>query len=170
VIVSAWILLQLALYPLQVPFFRGYFSLFAAGSIFSFVYHDRLTLRRGALLAICAGLSAVNATSRPLPGDHLVQVLVTLSFFAAFLVMIRCPRLPGSRTAAMITYPLYLLHQQIGYVLARLSADPARWFVCCTVGMVAASWLVAEFVERRPRTTWISLASRLVRHDRRQPA
>lgn len=49
-----------------------------------------------------------------------------------------------------LTYPLYLLHQNIGYAtFARFGADHSRWFVGAILiaTLLFASWLIAGFFE-----------------------
>jgi peptidoglycan/LPS O-acetylase OafA/YrhL len=62
-----------------------------------------------------------------------------------------------------LTYPLYLLHQNIGYaIFARFGADHGRWIV--GAGLVAililASWLISAFYEPAARRYIVQLARR----------
>lgn len=78
------------------------------------------------------------------------------------------PRLP-IRSATTIgigglTYPFYLLHQNIGYaVFARFGMDYGRWLVgmCLIIGLLLTSWLVATFFEPLGRR-FIGCAARCV--------
>jgi peptidoglycan/LPS O-acetylase OafA/YrhL len=63
-----------------------------------------------------------------------------------------------------LTYPLYLLHQNIGYLaLNALSPHLGRWTALAAVtgGMLAAAWLVCRFVEtpvRKPMIRVLTVA------------
>ncbi len=77
------------------------------------------------------------------------------------------PTLPiEARTATALgalTYPLYLLHQNIGYaVFAQFGADYGRWLVGALylAALLFASWLVATYVEPPGRMLIRRLAGR----------
>jgi peptidoglycan/LPS O-acetylase OafA/YrhL len=85
-----------------------------------------------------------------------------VSFFAAFLLLRRAGNMRGATVAGMLTYPLYLLHQRVGYLLLPLWPNPWFGLALTATLMLGAAWLVAEFVEKRPRRLWIALAARAV--------
>lgn len=72
--------------------------------------------------------------------------------------------IPPATAAAIggLTYPLYLLHQNIGYaVFARFGSEFGRWLVIILLvaGMLLASWLIAAFFEPPARAFMRRLAS-----------
>jgi len=63
-----------------------------------------------------------------------------------------------------LTYPLYLLHQNIGYaVFARFSTDGNRWLAALSLiaALLFVSWVIARTVEPRARRAIIHLSLRL---------
>jgi peptidoglycan/LPS O-acetylase OafA/YrhL len=70
-----------------------------------------------------------------------------------FGVRVRRTEIPAGVVVAIgtLTYPLYLLHQQIGYIaFERLEpfARPSFLFVVIVAALVASSWATAKYVER----------------------
>jgi len=63
-----------------------------------------------------------------------------------------------------LTYPLYLLHQHIGYAVFTRFADAGnRWpvFGLLVAGLLLASWLIATLVEPPARRAVVEMAGRL---------
>jgi peptidoglycan/LPS O-acetylase OafA/YrhL len=57
--------------------------------------------------------------------------------------------------AGGLTYPLYLLHMQFGYVLfTRAPANPVLMVIAIVVGMTLLAWVVWRYVER-PAQRWV---------------
>jgi peptidoglycan/LPS O-acetylase OafA/YrhL len=92
----------------------------------------------------------------PVIFDRRAVVMITLAIAGAVWVATRIESFPIPvaipRAARGITYPLYLLHENIGFmVLNRLAGrgiDNAA-VVLVTVAMIAAAWAVWYFPERR---------------------
>jgi peptidoglycan/LPS O-acetylase OafA/YrhL len=87
--------------------------------------------------------------------NYWVSVTIVTAFFV-LLTLIALGKLDAIRgqwliTAGALTYPLYLLHQQVGETLIRLldGRIPA-WFVLviALATMLALAWLVQRFAER----------------------
>ena len=82
-------------------------------------------------------------------------IAVVTSFFAA-MTMVALRRLSWIKgawltVAGTLTYPLYLIHQEIGYaIIARLHDDIPRWplTIALLTVMLGAAWLVHRCVER----------------------
>ncbi|WFU15704.1 acyltransferase [Bradyrhizobium sp. CB3481] len=56
--------------------------------------------------------------------------------------------------AGGLTYPLYLLHMQFGYVLfTHASANPVAMVIAIAIGMTLLAWIVWRYVER-PAQRW----------------
>jgi len=108
-----------------------------------------------------------------------VVVSVLLATFAAFAALVAGVTVPGAGRVAFLgglTYPLYLVHENIGYTLltignVRLGVD--RWVVLGTVCavVVASAWALHRFVEEpgsRRVSGWTRrLAKRQREHTRR---
>lgn len=168
--VFAWIAAQAVAIGagVSLPFFSGFYTLFAAGAVFAFALERGWSAARLGAVAVSALLCTIEAARRgaALDGQEpLVAGAVTLAFFATFaLFHFLRPTLPHARVAGAITYPLYLLHSYIGYVaLSRLAGTVPHWLAALGVAavMTLAGWGVAEFVERRPRMLWQRLIARL---------
>lgn len=167
--VFAWIAVQAVAIGAGValPFFSGFYTLFAAGAVFAFALERGWNVARIAAAVVAALLCVHEAAARGVALDGqegFVAGAVTVAFFATFTLFhfVR-PTLPHARVAGAITYPLYLLHSYIGYVaLSRLAGTMPHWLAALGVAavMVLAGWAVAEFVERRPRALWQALIAR----------
>jgi peptidoglycan/LPS O-acetylase OafA/YrhL len=102
--------------------------------------------------------------------DLRIVALLHLAIFA--LVSLAVPLRAGptaaslARTAGLMTYPAYLLHQNLGTVaLARLAAagiDPIAALAVMGATLLAASWLIAAFIEPAGRRLLAALADPLI--------
>jgi peptidoglycan/LPS O-acetylase OafA/YrhL len=152
----------------EVPYLGGYFALFASGGILADVRARgmnwvRLTgLAAGFLVAVrhcVAGAATMGAAT----GVDYSGVVVVIVVALLYLVMLGvCAervtqlRLPYSSAVGAVTYPLYLLHAHIGYmVLSRWADDSVRWWAYPTMiaGVVALAGLL-ELAVRRTARTW----------------
>jgi peptidoglycan/LPS O-acetylase OafA/YrhL len=107
---------------------------------------------------------------------------VLLLTFAAFTALVTGQRLPGAARIGFLgalTYPLYLVHENIGYTLltignVRLGLN--RWVVLTVVGVVvvALAWALNRYVEepgsRRVGRWTRRLTRRGQQHASRRPA
>lgn len=118
-----------------VPLLGGYYSFFAAGAVLA-VARERRSLAPLLAALLCAGLCVSQAMHKaqltPMPGHSpLVVGAVVLLMFVFFLVLNTragtALSLPGARLAGALTYPLYLVHAHIGYMLlSRFGNDGNR--------------------------------------------
>lgn len=115
-----------------------------------------LTVAAGAWSLVLAVRFAANLAGKyGLPFSSWVVVGVLLTTFAAFVALTLEARVPGAARIAFLgalTYPLYLVHENIGYALltlgnARLGLN--RWLVLAVVGTVVLglAWVLHRFVE-----------------------
>jgi peptidoglycan/LPS O-acetylase OafA/YrhL len=123
-----------------IPLLGGYYAFFAAGAVFA-VARDRFgpltilaTLLCAWLCVTMAGHEAVQASGPTLAYSPVVIGAAVLMMFAFFLVLNtsagRTLKLPGARVAGALTYPIYLIHAHIGYMLlTRFGNDSNRWVV-----------------------------------------
>ncbi len=93
--------------------------------------------------------------------DNLVIAAISLASIGAVALAMRVPRLPVPPGVIVavggLTYPLYLLHQHIGYMLLNTFADraaPAVLIAAVMLAMLLGSWLVWRVVER-PAQGWL---------------
>ena len=139
----------------------NYAHYFIAGMLFALIKEDRqIDLRRGLLVVLSACLAsqygAANATAlQEGYGDEFstlaVRIVIGL-FFVLFAVIswTGIPQIKGKIfvTLGAMTYPLYLIHQLIGFsIFVRWGADPALMLGVVVVGMIAASHVIAKYFE-----------------------
>ena len=156
-------------------FTGGYYLLFAAGAITAAVRRSGWSLLRGAGL-VAAYLAIIPSELRRAakiesdwgPGLSQPAVLVVVTVFFVLLLMtmhrsISALALPGALTVGALTYPLYLLHAHIGYmVLDRFATDDTKWAFYGTLlfAMLCVSYFVYRVVEVSPRAHWKGLFNR----------
>ncbi|MFI5956844.1 acyltransferase family protein [Cryptosporangium sp. NPDC051539] len=133
--------------------------------------------------ALVRGISFADALTRKygLPFSGWVVAGVLLATFAAFALLVSGVRVPGAARVAFLgtlTYPLYLLHENIGYTLltignVRLGFN--RWFVLAfaVAVVVALAWALNHYVEepgsRRMGRLTKTLQARSRQHTRIAP-
>ncbi len=170
---------------LLMPEYSGYFI---AGMAMYLMYRFRPTLLLWGIVAVSWLFSVHNVSAysenlsgslgRPMSAWPAV-VLMTLAYLAVLaLALGRLSWVRGRwlTTAGALTYPLYLLHEHIGWTGIRLLRHHlAPWPLVgvMTAGMLLAAWLVHRFVER-PLSALLSRgmtrALAALREDPMQPA
>jgi peptidoglycan/LPS O-acetylase OafA/YrhL len=148
---------------LFIPEFAPYFI---AGAMFFLVSREGLDFYKGFILAVCYGLIAVQASHNMAElgakyHTHYSSVgvaLVLALFFAVFFLIStgRTARLGSARWVALgaLTYPLYLIHQNIGFSLfnigfAHINGHVLFWSVVAL--MLLAAWGVHQVEKRTAR-------------------
>ena len=143
-------------------------AFFAAGLLLYEIYRGRWD--RSVLLMLA--LAAVTALNEALAGaawnrehyhvalDSLVVAGICLASISLVWLATRARRLPLPPSLILaiggLTYPMYLLHQHIGYMLLNRfegAASAAQLIAATAVALMAASWLVWRYVER-PAQKW----------------
>jgi len=177
-----WAVLQLVTQAIgwsHVPLLGGYDVFFASGCLFAVIQHQRrytpalLLLLAGELL-LCMRVAMLEADDKSVlaaglvfsPGVAAACVVVFFGFFALLgLQRVAAMRIPGSRLMGGLTYPLYLVHAHIGYMLlARFGRDDNKWIVyplviALVLGIALAIHLL---VERGLARQWRSLFTTLI--------
>lgn len=180
VIVASWLVLSVAnelridsevLRKLFITEYSGYF-------IFGMtLYKLRQGRSPGAFLILAASILWATATPfiiepkfYELYGIHRSiggLALIGPTAVACVALCVMLPTLPIRPAIATgiggLTYPLYLLHQHIGYAtFARFGADHDRWLVgaILVASLLFASWLIAAFFEPSARRFIGNLARR----------
>lgn len=104
--------------------------------------------------------------------DHGLIALIVVAMIALFALALLAPRapLPAGAIAALggITYPLYLIHQQAGFIAFNRLADrvpPTLLLVGVSAAMMLAAWMIWRWIERpaipRMRRLLLTLANYL---------
>ena len=138
-------------------------SYFVAGIAFYLMYRFRPTLLLWGIVGVSLVLSlyrigptatavdVIGARHLPWPATAGVVVGIFAVMAAVAMRWLSGIRWPWLTVAGALTYPLYLLHQQIGWFAIMTMRDrvPRVALLVAVVGaMLLAAWLVHRFVER----------------------
>jgi peptidoglycan/LPS O-acetylase OafA/YrhL len=96
------------------------------------------------------------------PNSYIIVGLI-LSFFSLFLIfMRRNPALPGARAAGALTYPLYLIHNNVGVLI--IASIGLKWLGLgvALAAVLSLSWLINRVIERRYAALWKRLADQSI--------
>jgi len=149
------------------PLLGGYYAFFASGAIFA-ILSERATAWGYASLALSTALAARYALALMLPGATPVEVVVTACLLASFTLVFvvinwssggRVATLPAAGFLGALTYPLYLVHAHIGYMLLSRfgSIEYRATAYVLTFGFVLLlAWIIHELVEVRWAPFWRS--------------
>jgi len=158
----------LALGLSELPYLGGHFPFFAAGAVLA-IQKTRPTRYSLAALLLCCALCVLFAV-RNLPAGlvadgvsysrPLIAAIVCAQF--AFFLFLNSRlgsrlRLPGSRLAGGLTYPLYLVHAHIGYMLlSRFATEDNKALVYPAVvaAVLALACAIHFGIERRGAAFW----------------
>jgi peptidoglycan/LPS O-acetylase OafA/YrhL len=170
-LLMVWLAVATALVVLGMKsaLFGGYYSLFAVGCLLFFVHRDGNTRINVGLLLWASGLAlggvherAIEIAAR-LEGKFLAVVPACIMAVAIAVFWVASSRKhpwSASLIAAKIgalTYPLYLLHHEIGAaLLQRIGSEANKWLALLAVCalMIAAAMAVAELYETPSRKWW----------------
>lgn len=166
---TGWLLLALVngvrpMYPVEFWLAANWAPLFTLGALAYRIKSHGVSAWRVILMA-CAYLLALWYGIKPLlfvkPGQELHQnpwvVAALLSLFAIVFVAIAFGGIKMKRHAVfywagLLTYPVYLLHEYIGYGLLSLLHQKSLGFVPSVIlvfaGVVLASWAVNRWAEK----------------------
>ncbi len=159
---------------IRLLFITEFGPFFAAGVLVHHIHaHGRslpaLLLLGAAFVLSCSTLSVTQqwmlreygiAVSQP----HLVVANIFMHCLLIGAILLRSHVMPSRLTLALggLTYPLYLLHQKIGYIAINASAPlVGKWIAAlgCVALMVLISWVIWRYFERptqRWAKAWIS--------------
>lgn len=163
----AWLLLSVAVEAsgierLRSMFITNYAAYFIAGATCYLVWLRGASKARVALLLACWAVATWQAVGglawfpRQFKQDInplIVGAIITVFFVVMWLVAVRRTGVVGRRTwitVGALTYPLYLLHQNIGYMIfnAGYPALNPHLLMWGTIAlMLALSWAVHAWVE-----------------------
>ncbi|MDQ0462974.1 peptidoglycan/LPS O-acetylase OafA/YrhL [Caulobacter ginsengisoli] len=131
---------------------------FAAGCALALIYRDGFKPVPSLTLAIAAPLVVyLAAKAGPSYTSHLAIALVMIAIFALFLAMRGVTFAPRSSAAVgALTYPLYLLHGQLGYAAMRAlcTEDNKAWMTpLIAIAAIGCAWAVSRY-EAWSRPWW----------------
>ena len=145
-------------------FMTDYSGFFIAGAAFYLIWSSGASLARWLLVLLSWGLGTWQALQTVSGVEHhygsaisrgAVVAIIAVYFAAMLLIALRRSGWMGRRRwllAGVLTYPLYLLHQNIGFMLIKLEYpawNPHLVLWSLTAGMCVAAYLVHVLVERR---------------------
>ncbi|NUO59007.1 MAG: acyltransferase [Hamadaea sp.] len=155
-----------------LPGLGGYFALFAGGALIAEIRHHGPSVLR------VAGLVASAATALPHAARHAHElevatrvdfsettaaVLVGVCYLAILsmcLPRVAAVRLPAAVLLGALTYPLYLVHAHIGYMMLSLFATEQNrlWvYPMVIAGVLGLAYGLHVLVERRPKAFWFRI-------------
>ena len=149
---------------LNLMLITEYAPLFIAGAICYLIHARGVSLPRLAMLGV-AGIAAVGRALEAVPGfeqknrtdlNEYVVAGIVIAMFATFLLIAlgKTGGLAKTRwlTLGALTYPLYLIHQNIGYMIFNLgypAINPHVLMWGTLALLLTAAHLIDRFVERR---------------------
>lgn len=152
-------------------------AFFCAGLLLYAAFRDGYDRKILALLALCTAvaifqslqLAQWNRENYRVSYSDLAVALACVTIIATVAAAIRFPRLPLPSGLMLaiggLTYPLYLLHQHIGYVVfnhAGHMLQPLALVIAVTLGLIILSWLIWRFFERGAQSWTKSALTTLV--------
>lgn len=141
-----------------------YSSYFIAGYYFYVVYTRKINLKIGFIfLSICFFLSVINALERISRLNHYyssnfnaitIISILTVFYLAFSLLVVRKLNFLNKRlflTLGLITYPLYLIHQNIGYFLLNQFSSLNKYLILISLIflMLFLSYFINQFFEKK---------------------
>jgi peptidoglycan/LPS O-acetylase OafA/YrhL len=157
---------------IDAPIFEKLFladdsGFFAVGLVIYEFFRGRRDLKLYAIFALSVGTAVFQSLHKlirlaPHTGgafDHAVVVAICLASIAIIFAATKLRRIPVPAGPVMaiggLTYPLYLLHMQLGYVFLQAFA-PVGNIAAVTIivlAIVIFSWIIWRFIER-PAQRW----------------
>jgi peptidoglycan/LPS O-acetylase OafA/YrhL len=140
---------------------------FAVGLLFYEYYRGRRDAMLFSILTLSVGTAVFQALHKLPKLNHLtggtfdewIVVAICLVSVAVIFAATQIRRLPIPAGLLIaiggLTYPLYLLHMQMGYVIftGAVPVNAAWWVSVLVTGMAILSWVIWRYVER-PAQRW----------------
>ena len=165
---SFWLVATIALliypvYPLGRLLLDGYSANFIAGAAFFFIWHRGISWGRCLIAASAWGCavyqSIINMHEFEIRIQNDLSPFVIATIVSVFFLIMGV--IAGRKTGVIgrinwvwlgaITYPLYLLHQNLGFMIYNLTythTDPEILFWSLIIGMILLAFLIHIAVER----------------------
>ena len=151
-----------------LPALSGYSSYFCAGSLFA-MRMEKKSWPLNVLLTACLyySLHFSCIESPQIKEVHLLSPEVLAAIVCTFYIFfwsissgkLTGLNLPGARELGMVTYPLYLIHQSIGYILISRFATEQNKIMAISasmISMVLLGFLIHYYFEVKPSRIWKS--------------
>ncbi len=139
-------------------------SYFIAGIIFYQIYKGKLNLKYSTLLAVTFFISIFHAVSKTEAMELKYNttfspyVICSLIFsFYLLMLLVSCKKLNSINykwltKIGMLTYPLYLIHQNVGYIIFNNLYSYMNKYILVTltiIAMILLSFVMSQFYEPR---------------------
>ena len=135
------------------PLVGGYYSYFAAGALFALQrFSGNAMAKFGLILSFYSAISFTAKFSLPAEANPIIVLLIPSSFFLFFWLLnidaLQELHLPFAKFFGNITYPLYLIHQAIGYlIIERFANQQNKGFVIfATMGFMCLIAFLIHFL------------------------
>jgi peptidoglycan/LPS O-acetylase OafA/YrhL len=153
----------------SLPYLGQYYAFFAGGAVLDTMRRQGFSTLRLLGLAAAVATAILFASGRVHPDEGgsiagrplvLAVGLTVLCFALVALTLVpgvASWRIPGSALAGSLTYPLYLLHAHLGYiVLNAYATEQNKWLVygLMLVGFILTAWLMHYLIEIRMAAAW----------------
>ncbi|WP_179336013.1 acyltransferase family protein [Winogradskyella costae] len=170
-LIYTWLTLSvLYLYFSELPIFRignslfilDWSSYFIAGMILYQIYKSKLNVKYAVLLSIALFTSIQHTiTETAKKANHFniefspIIACGIIVIFYLLILLVACHKLRGMNSSkfikiGMLTYPLYLIHQKVGYIIFNnVGTDTNKYSVAISTIflMIAISFILSEFYE-----------------------
>jgi len=155
----------------SLPYLGSYYYYFSAGALFA-VLADKFSWRAAISLAVtyalCVNFSAGKAAqlteSKGFEYSPIIIGLIVTAFFLIFLCQntnkAQSLKLPMSKIAGSLTYPIYLIHAHFGYMfINRFANEENKFFIyALTIFLVIlVAFLMHIVIEKRFHFVWKAL-------------
>jgi peptidoglycan/LPS O-acetylase OafA/YrhL len=160
----------------HLPFLGGYFCYFAAGALFAQLSEKREWVAAIGI-GVCAFLSIKfsigNLDTTPIAKEahySVAPVVLIISLFYVFFLVLNSSRganlsLPFSKTLGAITYPLYLIHAHVGYMLISRFANENNKipvYITTVLLILVVALAIHKLVETKLAWLWKGLFTNTV--------
>lgn len=158
----------------HLPFMGGYYYFFSAGAVFA-IQKNKFSACSIVSLVISFYLCIIFIASKAIELSESKNILfsmfvtcVILIIFYVFFFVLNSKigltiRIPGSRLAGDLTYPLYLIHAHIGYMIISKYATQNNMLIVYSILVciiMLLSYLIHKYVEKKYFNIWNYIFSR----------
>lgn len=171
-----WLAITAASFLLPLPkiitfiFLTEWSAYFIAGALFYLIRQKGLNVFRGLMLwasfmlAILGNLQQLSALETMYNSNFSAYVtsILIAGFYIVFLLISfgKTQHLSSEKLVKLgvLTYPLYLIHQNIGFIIYHQLGDSVNRYVLLislVLGMMLAAWLIHKFIEQ-PLGRWMN--------------
>ncbi len=169
IIIICWLMLALVLEALPIGILRrilivDYAAYFIVGSTYFLIWSKGISFTRVVIVILSLGLALFESIKKlPAFEQHynttmnifVVTGIITTFFFVMLLISLRNTGFLGSKywlSAGTLTYPLYLIHQNVGFMIFNVAypvLNPHLLFWGTIIAVVGIAYAVHSLVEKK---------------------